>query len=967
MQFKITKGAMRPVSMIAIAIALAATTPVLAQTVDKQNTSQTTTTKTEANGWGIATNDLMPDTAVRYGILPNGMKYALRRNETPKSAASVRLTIDAGRMAEIEGESGLAHFLEHMAFRGSTNIPDGELLKKLERLGLAFGADTNAETGPDYTRYKLELPRTDDEMLDAALMIMRETAGEMALTNDAIDKERGVILAEAPTRDSPGIRNLQAYLNNAAPQSNAGKGVFTDSQDDIKNALPKTVRAFYERNYRPELTTLAIVGDFDVDAVEEKIKARFADWRGKGSAAGSGNAFGKVDADQAIRFGNFANPGVVEAVELVRIKPAEPFENTADEVRDGFLSQLWQIALGKRLDQLSRAAESRVTATAVGASPLFRSAYNLSFTAVVKDGDWQSAAKFSEQEYRRMAEHGLGKDELESAVQQLGAALQSAAQTESSRPHDYLATVLSDNALNRTFAVAPSSDLAIFEAYKAQITPEMVNAEFKKDWGSGPNYIHLASKLPVENFASLAAATLDESKSIAIAPLAEAKVVKFAYANFGKAGRIATDKQNAELGFRAIQFRNGVMLNIKKTDFEPGNVHFSVRIGSGLAGQKSVTMGLPFFMDTMSGQDGLAAHSFDELQGVIAGRKVKLGLSAKQREFGSSGTVSPQDLEFQMQLLAATTTAYGYRAETDQSWQSYAPVIEDQLKSSPMAVFQSKVFGVLASDDPRISNADVDGLSDRNMAELKAWLQPELQSGPIEISLVGDVDEAAAVKAIADTFGALPKRGKAKPPITLAFPTDLTPRTLTHKGKDDQAIILLNWPAGDDSDQRSTAARELLGGVLQTEMRAVLREKLGATYTPEAVSIPSNAFPGYGMFLTLVTTTPENMDVVKAELLAIIARLRDEGTTEDALLRVRQPILERFAAQERSNGSWLNAISDAQSKPERLGRRAKRTEIWSSITPADIQKAAQDYLVADKALEIRIVSEAVAAKAPAAE
>ncbi len=962
MQFKILKGAQRPVSVIAMAIALSTAMPALAQTVEAQPVTETTKRVAGTNGWGIATNDLTPDSAVRYGVLPNGMKYALRRNETPKGAASVRLTIDAGRMAEIEGEQGLAHFLEHMAFRGSTNIPDGELLKKLERLGLAFGPDTNAETSADYTRYKLDLPRTDDEMIDAALMIMRETASELALSKDAIDMERGVILAEAPTRDSPGIRNFQAYMKNAAPDSNGGDGVFTEDQSDIQNAPAETVRRFYERNYRPENATLVLVGEFDVDALEQKIKARFGDWRGKGVSGG--NVYGEVDANQAVRFGNFVNPGIVEGVELVRLEPTEAFENTVEEYREGFLAQIWEIALGKRLDQASRATDSRVVTASAGTAPLFRAAYNLSVSAVVKDGDWQSALKFAEQEYRRMAEHGLNKDEVEFGLQQLAGSLQAAAQNESSRTHENLATALSDKSLTRSLVISPSAYLAMFGAFKDKITPEMVHAQFKKDWGSGVTYIHLASKAPVENFAALASATLDESRAIAVAPLAEVKIGKFAYSNFGKTGKIASDTQNVELGFRTIQFRNGVMLNIKKTDFEPGNVQFAVRIGSGLAGQKTMIAGLPTFMDATSAQDGLAAHSFDELQSIIAGRKVKTGLSLRQRDIASVGSVSPQDLAFQMQLIAATVTAYGYRAETDQSWKSLAPVIEDQLTTNPMAVFQTKVISILANGDPRIANADVDGLSDRNMAELKAVLQPELTNGPIEISLVGDVDEAEAIKAIASTLGALPKRSKAKPVVGITFPKDLTPRVLTHKGKDDQAVILLNWPAGDDSDQRSTAARDLLGGVLQNEMRAVLREKLGATYTPQAASIPSNAFPGYGFFLSLVTTTPENMDVVKSELLSIVARLRDEGTTDDALLRVRQPILEQFAAQDRSNSSWLTAISEAQSRPERLGRRAKRTEIWSSITPADIQKVAQDYLKADGALEIRIVSEAVAAGWP---
>jgi zinc protease len=951
-----SKTGFGPVSCIAIAIALSLSTSAFAQSTPTATETPAATVKTD--GWGVAVNDLTPDPSIRLGVLPNGMKYALKRNETPKGATSVRLTIDAGRQAELEGEQGLAHFLEHMAFRGSTNIPDGELLKKLERLGLKFGPDTNAETAPDYTRYKLDLPRSDDEMIDTALFIMRETAGEMSLSRSAVDKERGVILAEAPTRDTPDIRNLQAYFNNAAPDSKLGKSIYTDDLTDVKNAPAETLRRFYERNYRPEKATLVLVGDFDIDAVEKKLVRQFEDWRGKGKAGG--NSIGPINADQPVRFGNYVNAGIAESVEIARVAPSTPVQNSVAEAKQALAQLAWQFALNKRFETLARSADAPIAAGLAVTLPISRSVDPLSISITTKDGNWQAALQTAEQEYRRAAEHGFNKDEVEGALLLIRGFFQSLVQGEASRLSVNIATELSDNALSRSVTTVPSELLRVFDGLKDDITPTLVHSTFKADWGSGPNYIHLASKAPVDGFADKAMALLTESRAVAVAPLVEAKAVQFAYTDFGKAGQIAKDTRNAALDIRTLSFRNGVMLNIKKTDFQPGIVHFAVRVGSGLAAQKTMIAGLPFFLDQTSPRDGLAAHSIEELDRIIAGRRVKLGLTARQRDVASIGSVSKDDLLFQMQLAAATVTSFGFRPESDQAWKSIAPALEDQLLAGPNGIFQSKVLSVLANDDPRIANSNIDGLSDRNMAELKNWLKSELESGPIEITLVGDVDEAVAIATIAKTFGALPKRGKAKPTVGLSFPKELTPRILTHKGKDDQAMLLFGWPIGDDSDQRSMAARDLLAGVLQNEMRAVLREKLGATYTPEAVSVPANAFPGYGVMFTLVTTTPENMDVVKKELMDIIARLSADGTNDDALLRVRQPILERFAAQDRQNASWLSAISDAQTRPERLDRRLKRKDIWASITPADIQKAAQQYLGANKALEIRIVSEAVA-------
>ena len=141
------------------------------------------------------------------------MRYAIMRNATPTGQASVRLRFDAGSIMERDDQQGLAHFLEHMAFNGSKKVPEGEMVKILERHGLSFGADTNASTSFDETVYQLDLPKTDDDTVDTSLMLMREAASELLIAQDAMDRERGVVLSEERTRDTP---QLHAFDRPAA-------------------------------------------------------------------------------------------------------------------------------------------------------------------------------------------------------------------------------------------------------------------------------------------------------------------------------------------------------------------------------------------------------------------------------------------------------------------------------------------------------------------------------------------------------------------------------------------------------------------------------------------------------------------------------------------------------------------------------------------------------------------------------
>uniref|UniRef100_UPI0030F41CA0 M16 family metallopeptidase n=1 Tax=Phenylobacterium sp. TaxID=1871053 RepID=UPI0030F41CA0 len=143
--------------------------------------------------WVQARSDVPADPEVRFGALPNGMRYALRKQSIPAGQAALRLRFDAGSLQETDAQAGLAHFLEHMAFNGSKNVPEGDMIKILERLGLAFGADTNASTNLDETIYKLDLPRTDAETVDTSLMLLREAAGNLTIDQAAVDRERGVV------------------------------------------------------------------------------------------------------------------------------------------------------------------------------------------------------------------------------------------------------------------------------------------------------------------------------------------------------------------------------------------------------------------------------------------------------------------------------------------------------------------------------------------------------------------------------------------------------------------------------------------------------------------------------------------------------------------------------------------------------------------------------------------------------
>ena len=220
-------------------------------------------------------SDIPPDPAVTFGELPNGMRYAIQHNATPSGAVSMRLRIAAGALQEEKDQRGLAHFLEHMAFRGSRNVPDQEMNRRLQRLGLSFGSDTNASTGQEETIYQFDLPRSDDVSVDTALDLLREIAANLSLDPAAAKTEAGVVLSELQLRELPSFKAAQARLDFYFQDPRAAQ-LANGDPDVIAKASIERIRAFYQAYYRPERATVIIVGDIDPAKMKDKINAVFA-------------------------------------------------------------------------------------------------------------------------------------------------------------------------------------------------------------------------------------------------------------------------------------------------------------------------------------------------------------------------------------------------------------------------------------------------------------------------------------------------------------------------------------------------------------------------------------------------------------------------------------------------------------------------------------------------------------------
>ena len=910
------------------------------------------------DGWGVATSDVAADPAVRMGTLPNGMKYAVMRNATPKGAASVRLHFDFGSIGESENERGLAHFIEHMAFNGTTNVPEGEMIKILERQGLKFGPDTNAQTGFDSTVYLLDLPQTDDARVDTALFLMREVAGEAKFAPAAVDRERGVILGERRSRDSFQLNQVIDQLGFQVPATPYPNRLPIGTEAVLKTASADTVRALYNRYYRPENATVVFVGDADPAAIEAKIKAKFADWKAVGSA-GVPLPRGSVDLKRPAATDTFIDPAVATTVNLTIMRPWEDPADTRAERQRELIQSIGNAIFARRLTKLTNAPGSTLLGTAAGTADWEDAALTSSVIVAAKDGAWNDALGVAEQELRRAVGFGFTEAEVKRQLVETLTAFRTAAEQAGTRSSSALASSIVATIDEDRFVTTPAWRLAFFNAVAPSLTVDRVNAEFRRQWQGSAPLIHVSGKQAIDSAALNAAYAA--SVKVAVAKPAEESALAFAYDSFGAPGKVVEDKRVADLGIRTVRFANNVRLNIKKTDFEAGRVQFAVRMAGGQLALPQDKPGLAAMLTILSTVSATSKQSLEDLKQVLAGKVVSVGTQVGGDAFVAGGATTPADLALQMKLSAAYLTDPGFRPEAAGQWVNAVPVIDKQLDAQPQSVFQTRLPAILAGNDWRFGVPKAATLSQRNFDEARVALAPLVGSAPIEIGLVGDVDEEAAIAAVAQSFGALPQRAATTPLYAEArrasFRKQRTLIQMTHGGPADQAMVAIFWPTTDDGDYRREVSMSLLGSVLDLMLTESVREQLGASYGVSVASDMSDVYPGFGSLSASTVIAPDKADQVEAVIAAAAKSLRDKPVTADLLARAKNPALESVAKSLRENSYWLGYVDEAQGRADRLDRVRQRKAIYEAITPADLQKLAQTYLT-DRAMQrVRIVSD----------
>lgn len=895
-------------------------------------------------------SDLKPDPAARFGKLANGLRYVVRANPEPKGRASLRLLVLAGSLHETDDQRGIAHFLEHMAFNGSTHYAPGTLVEFFQRMGMSFGGDTNASTSFDRTLYMLELAHSDEATITEGLQVLGDYAGGLLLLKEEIDRERGIILSEKRARDSVGYRTFVAQFEAMLGTTLFPKRLPIGVPEVISTASRERFVDFWDTWYRPEKMAVVVVGDFPAaTAVEKMVTIAFAGMTPRGADRPDPD-LGELMKFEGVRPIFHPEPEApATEISITNYTPYATERDTAARQLQRLPQSIALAILNRRFSVLAKKENAPFVSARAFVLEQFHFMRQAGASISCQPAQWKAALAVAEQELRRALDHGFTAAELKEASAEMANRLDQAVKTASTRRSPHLADEIANSLLAREVFTTPDADLALFQPALEKLTPADCLEALRSAFRGAGRFVMVSGNAKIAGDAPAEIASAYEtSLAVAVTAPENQQDSEWAYSDFGPPGSITKRERVEDLGIELVTFSNGARLNLKKTDYEAGKIGITARVGNGMITEPSGQRGLAAFAGGTFIAGGLGKHSVDDLRRILAGKNVGLHFRADSEAIVFSGGTTPEDLGLQLQFLGATLSDPGYRPEAMRQARKGLEQLYLSFEHTPNGPLATEVANLLANGDPRFGMPPKEVMLARNMEEVKAWLAPQLAHGALEVSLVGDLDVEAAIRAAAPTIGALPKReAKAELPHLkkVSFPEKPFAKDYAIDSEIPKGVLNLYWPTTDAIEVKRRRRFVMLGAVFNDRLRVKVREEVGSTYSPNARSVASEVFPKYGYFAANIDVDPASATKVSDLVVSVADDLAKKGVTDEELNRARQPMVTAMQESLRTNGYWLNnVLGRAQEKPEVMEWARTRMADVESITTAELSALAKAHL-----------------------
>ncbi len=917
--------------------------------------------------WIYRGSDVPQDKEWLFGQMPNGLRYAVRRNGVPPGQVSIRVRIDAGSLYETDRERGYAHLLEHLLFRQSKYLGVAQAIPTWQRLGATFGSDTNAETSPTHTVFKLDLPGADAAKIDESMKLLSGMVRAPVLSTTNVRAEVPIVLAEKRENGGPGERTGELTRQTLfAGQLLASRSPI-GTVETLTEATGKSVEAFYRRWYRPENTVISVVGDAEPALLAAQVEKWFGDWQGRGPLAPA-PSFGDPVAPPGVDPGNpvgetavMVEPDLPRSFTFAILRPWRPVNDTI-AYNQGILRDTLAAALiNRRLEAHARAGGSYLYAR-VQQDKISRSADATFVSFAPLTADWRAALR----DVRAVIADALARPPSEEELAREIAEQQQVFESSVAERGVLAGSRLADDIVNavdiREAVAAPETVLSVFTGMKDAITPQQILDSTRRIFGG--TVVRATYVTPATGEASA-----DDLRAGLLAPVApdgkariSGKPISFAQLPaIGKPGAIERDAPLGIHDIGRVDFANGVKALLWSNSAEPGRVAVKVRFGGGY---RSLGDGDAVYAElgkmALVGS-GIGPLGQEELDRISTGRKMGFDFAIEDGAFTFSAQTRKEDLADQLYLFAAklgmprwdTNPVIRARAAALLAYESYA--------TSPAGVLGRELDGLARGGDPRYAAPTRDQLEAATPAGFRRVWEPILRQGPVEVLVFGDFDRAATVQALAKTFGALPPRTTLPAAMAARLPGHGAAgetKVLTHRGEATQAAAVVEWPSGGGVGAiRESRQLQILVQLFNNRLLDAMREKAGASYAPVVRSDWPTDIAGGGRIVALAQLQPKDVPIFFRESERIANELATSPPSADELARVTEPLRQYITRASTGNLFWLYQLEGVTADPRIAVYLRTLLPDYSRTTPQAMQALAQKYFSGRQPWRLAVIPE----------
>jgi len=870
------------------------------------------------------------DKDVKIGKLDNGLTYYIRHNSFPEHVASFYIAQKVGSINEEEDQRGLAHLLEHLAFNGSDHFPGNSLQEYLQSIGVEYGRNLNAATGVEQTVYYFtDVPTTRITAVDSCMLILKDWSHGITLTQEAINSERDVVHNEYRMMMVGQQRMIERSLPALYPGSKYGVRMPIGLMSVIDGCAPETLRAYYRKWYRPDNQAVIVVGDVDVNHIEEQIKTLFKDVKVPADAA-------KVipeavpDNNEAIIVVDKDKEQQIDLALMFMKHDAFPdsLKNTVAYFANKYMSTLTAMMLNDRFTEKAQEPDCPFLQAMGGDGDyLFASTKQaFSLQTLAKQGQMKEALAATLRETKRARDFGFTGTEYSRAKENFMSSMEKIYTNRDKMKNEQFTTQYVDHFISNEPIPSVENEYQLYQQLSAMIPVEVINQYVKELISeTDTNFVALVMMKEVDGATY---PTTDELAAMVKGVRAEQLTAYVdnvkqepLMAQLPNAGKIKSTKENTLLGYKELTLSNGAKVVLKKTDFKDDEIQFYAQGKGGIYAYdlKKDLQELRLFNE-LSSTTGLGNFSSTELDKALAGKKASVRRWADKYSHGLQGNTTPKDMETLMQLIHLNLTAINKDQKAFETLRNLiSSYLDNQSKDANM-VYRDSINSTLFNGDKLYilpKSAEINSINYDRMVEI---LQQMFYGRAKDMTFyfVGNIDEATILPLIEQYIASLPIDKKAVKLVNKQsdYATGEKVNIFDKEMENPQSQAQEYWQYECPNSLRNNVIRDIASRMLEMDYNRVIREQMSAAYSVGASSSSSPKVDGKTMvnYITAVAMlNPEKAEAAVAYFDKGFKGVIDNPSTED-LQKVKEILLKQADVNAKTNNYWLDIISDYMEK-----------------------------------------------------